>query len=427
MAGTLDWDYAVARLNPDGSSDTSFGIDGVRRLPVDLTPSGRDVAVDAAFGTDGNILIVGTADNPDQNSEPTAVFRLLPAGSKDTSFGIGGLYWFGASAIQSYPQKISGDSGEDAPVVLATFSDSPSAFETALYPGLPIIQTWSPPDFRPADMYASTGTQSGRRFFAGVSTVGSFSDLTLLAVDPENQDPDPTFGTNGWVSIRATSPGGTWSSSANAIEHSGGRILAGGNAQRDFNDAFVVRLLPDGSLDPAFAGDGQQYMQWQFGGNVFSQVDDIDVQADGAIVIGGSASDGVSSTPVIARLDTAGAYDLEFAGTGWRTLPAPAGYALAGPPRSPFKRTAASSWPSTHRRSTQRASTRSMSCGSSARAPSSSATVLSLGIRRPGIEEVTSLSPWIRFRGSPLIVKMDRPQKVIEHRKVESPREKLDF
>lgn len=79
-------DFALARYNHDGSLDTSFGTGGLVRTDFGLGDIARDVAVQA----DGKILVAGSAVLPTSPGIAVALARYNPDGSLDPSFGIGG-------------------------------------------------------------------------------------------------------------------------------------------------------------------------------------------------------------------------------------------------------------------------------------------------------------------------------------------------
>ncbi|MFA6152200.1 MAG: T9SS type A sorting domain-containing protein [Chitinophagaceae bacterium] len=77
--------FAVVRLKPDGSADSSFGVNGFVKLKVGLLRSG---AYSLSLQSDGKILLAGTATT--SLSTVIAVVRLLADGSVDESFGVHG-------------------------------------------------------------------------------------------------------------------------------------------------------------------------------------------------------------------------------------------------------------------------------------------------------------------------------------------------
>ena len=84
LAGGADFGAIIARYEPDGSPDMTFGDNGVVRPPVGSDWGVIDLALDAA----GNILAGGGQ----------AVARLTPGGLVDTGFGDGGAAVFSADA-----------------------------------------------------------------------------------------------------------------------------------------------------------------------------------------------------------------------------------------------------------------------------------------------------------------------------------------
>jgi len=77
----VDRDFAIARYNPDGSLDTTFGSGG--RLVTDIG-NPNDEAVSVAIDANGKIIVAGTTSS--RNGD-FATVRYLQDGSFDTTFG----------------------------------------------------------------------------------------------------------------------------------------------------------------------------------------------------------------------------------------------------------------------------------------------------------------------------------------------------
>jgi uncharacterized delta-60 repeat protein len=111
---TGNFDFAVARFNPNGTLDTTFSpgtndgdSDAAGVALVDFGSSGDrfDRALEVAVQPDGKIVVVGfTSDNVDANLKPevtqpaktlTAIARFNPDGSLDTSFDTDGKITLG--------------------------------------------------------------------------------------------------------------------------------------------------------------------------------------------------------------------------------------------------------------------------------------------------------------------------------------------
>lgn len=86
VAGISGSDFAVAKLNPAGNLDASFGVGG--KVAIDFA-GGYDQANAIKVLPDGSILVAGQAMINDQSD--FAVVRLTEAGAKDNTFGTGGL------------------------------------------------------------------------------------------------------------------------------------------------------------------------------------------------------------------------------------------------------------------------------------------------------------------------------------------------
>lgn len=88
-AGDTNSDFALARYNPDGSLDTSFGTDG--KVTTDFN-KGADFLSALGLQSDGKIVAFGDVDLPDPlrlNSQP-CLARYTQDGRLDTSFGSDG-------------------------------------------------------------------------------------------------------------------------------------------------------------------------------------------------------------------------------------------------------------------------------------------------------------------------------------------------
>jgi uncharacterized delta-60 repeat protein len=82
-----DWDFAVARYNPDGSLDTSFG--GAGYVITQFT-SAFDQAEAVLIQPDGKIVAGGVANASSPSTQDFALARYNPDGSLDGGFGVAG-------------------------------------------------------------------------------------------------------------------------------------------------------------------------------------------------------------------------------------------------------------------------------------------------------------------------------------------------
>lgn len=89
--GSSSSDFGVVRLLPDGTLDAGFGIGGMTIVPFDLAPNGADIGLSVIEQPNGRLLLAGGAMHDTVTSALTgALARLLPDGSLDLSFGASG-------------------------------------------------------------------------------------------------------------------------------------------------------------------------------------------------------------------------------------------------------------------------------------------------------------------------------------------------
>ena len=98
LVGSVAGDYAVVRLDANGSIDTPFGSGGVQIIAFDYGGSLGDAATDVVVQSDGRIVIGGRSDtdaSTSANAGDMSAARLLADGALDTSFGSGGKLHIG--------------------------------------------------------------------------------------------------------------------------------------------------------------------------------------------------------------------------------------------------------------------------------------------------------------------------------------------
>ena len=124
---------------------------------------------------------------------------------------------------------------------------------------------------------------------------------------------DKTFGSGGRALV--TFPNGRAVATDVAIQADGKIVAAGWRNDDDgVNDAdfALIRLEPDGDLDPSFSGDGK--VTTTFGGSDIGRA--LALQGDGKIVIAGSTRGCGDEDFALARYNTDGSLDTSFSGDG---------------------------------------------------------------------------------------------------------------
>src|SRR5438094_1716665 len=197
-------DFAVARYNPDGTLDKTFGVGG--KVQTDF-PGLAAVASSVVIQPDGKIVVAGGAFPLFTFLGDFKVVRYNPNGSLDTSFGDGGI------VTTSFP------------------GDGSYAFAVALQSDGKIIATGTDfVDFNPGDM--------------------SNTDFALARYNPDGSL-DTTFGNGGTVTTDFL---GSEDDAFSVLIQLDGKIVAVGSANdpAKFYDFAAVRYLSNGTIDTTF-------------------------------------------------------------------------------------------------------------------------------------------------------------------------------
>jgi uncharacterized delta-60 repeat protein len=255
-------EFAVARYNVDGTLDTTFSGDGLQTVDVGTyESSASDVAVDAL----GRIILVGVGRNFDPvNFMDSAVARLAPDGSPDMTFGYNGVYTL----------DLSGEGLEHLGAVAPLPDGGFTVTGGSAYIGAP-----------PPELVTRRFAQSG----------------------------DEVEGFNRSREGRLVASG-----EAIDVQADGRTVIAGGARTRGVG---VLRLLPDGSYDRSFSGDGEDSARIVAGAPGIESGRSVAVQTSRRIVVGAVAyaEDGGQLEGLafgLLRFRPDGGLDTSFAGDG---------------------------------------------------------------------------------------------------------------
>lgn len=312
-AGAKPNDFAVVRLNANGSPDASFGVGGKKTIDF----GGDDRAFAVALQPDGKIVVAGQTSSG--GATTFAVARLNPDGSLDGSFGPLGD---GKSPISIPNTKGVATSvlvrpdGEIIVVGTTTVPNSQADF-TAVWlspnglvdslvgdTGVKVVDFGADDNARGATLQAD-----GKIVIAGDSTAGAGGhDFAAARLNP-NGSVDSAFGTGGKVTVDF---GGDDGADAAVVQPDGKVLLTGDTtAAADAGDLAVARLNANGSVDTSFGAGGKS--TFNFGGQDLGRA--AALQPDGAIILAGGTASAGGEDFTIARLSPAGGLDGSF-GTG---------------------------------------------------------------------------------------------------------------
>jgi uncharacterized delta-60 repeat protein len=265
-----EWNrYALARYNPDGSLDPSFGSGGTQTTNWGSVGSSL---YSIGLQSDGKIVVAGSryagACSPGINL--STVTRYTQYGELDTTFGSGGET---RVDIHHGPHH-DGNRG-----VVIRSDDSIVTTSQEHYSSWAGLQH-----------YTADGSHTGETYLSGGYGGG-------IAVDDEdNVIANTQYVVYGPWGLADDSPA-PFVTSANALVlDDTGRPLVLGHS----TDAFrVVRYLTDGSLDTSFAGDGVAEIE---PGYPTFRARAMALQSDGKIVVGGVVDSGGGDDFVVVRI-----------------------------------------------------------------------------------------------------------------------------
>jgi uncharacterized delta-60 repeat protein len=254
-------DSALVRLNPNGSLDTSFGTGG----KVTTNLGGNDFISRIALQPDGKIVGVGAAQdtaNPD-----FAVARYNPNGSLDATFGVGGIVRTDFSGRIDYATDVI--SSPDGKLIVVGLADAAGLaggdFGIAVYnangsldTGFGIGGKATLDFFGRVDIASAVILLESKIIVAGQADKGppTFVDFAAARFNL-NGSLDMTFGTGGKVT---TDFAGLVDQGFDIVLQPDNKFIVVGSADEPRNGGINIALAqynPDGSLDTSFGTNGK--------------------------------------------------------------------------------------------------------------------------------------------------------------------------
>jgi uncharacterized delta-60 repeat protein len=235
----------VTRLNPDGTVDMGFGDGGTGG--VDL--GGLERAFGMALQRDGKIVVAGDRFPPGGGARDVVVARLVAGGSPDLAFGINGSRVIdaggddGATAVTLQPDGkivLAGSAGPSSAMAVTRLNPNGSDDDGFDGDGTSLL------DFGAVDAADAVALQPDGKIVVAGSTGGA--DLAIGRLQPGGS-PDTTFDLDG---RRTVDFGAVDRGNGLALDRSGRIIVAGETNAGD--DVAIARL--EGADPPAGAGAG---------------------------------------------------------------------------------------------------------------------------------------------------------------------------
>jgi uncharacterized delta-60 repeat protein len=304
-------DYALARVNANGTLDKSFSEDGLQR--VGSQPGVEDIGGSVVVLADESIVVTGQGNS----TKDFFTEELNPDGSQNESFakatgGTSTVDFGGEDAANDMVRQPDGKL-----VIVGSTSAGGGSFAIARLNADGTLDTSFSGDGKQTVDFGGNDaaekvalTSEGKIVVSGEGGGGTDMAVTRLNSDGSV---DTSFGTSGKELIDF---GGTETARGLAIQPDGKLLVEGSTSAVGEGDLAIARLNPNGGLDSSFSGDGKLTLGYgapnEFGTGVV-------VQQNGRIVVMGSDAD-VDRDFVVSRLNADGSVDTSFGANGTATV-----------------------------------------------------------------------------------------------------------
>ena len=335
-----NYDFAVTRLNADGSLDTSFGTNGKKTISFDLggEDKNQDVASCVAIQADGKIVIGGYVQRAETGNFDFGIVRLNTDGSLDNTFSSDGKAMVGFDYGGNGDDRATGMVIQpDGKIVLVgnaqtSLSGNSVVAICRLHTDGQLDASFTGDgrkwvEFNGGDQRASSVAvqADGKIVVAGYAqSSGAGYDFSLVRVTA-NGTLDRSFSSDGKKTIGFNQGGGNQDIASTLSIQSDGVIVIGGTAQNSAGDPdfAVARVKSNGSMDKTFGNKGRKTVGFNLGSSNDDQLTGMAIQSDGKIVLGGFSQISASGDYdfAIARLNVDGSLDTEFSTDGKKVVP----------------------------------------------------------------------------------------------------------
>jgi uncharacterized delta-60 repeat protein len=319
--GASGFDFYVLRFNPDGSFDNTFGTDGKAFIAVSTR---EDRAFGVGLQPDGKIIIVGYSRDASANYD-FAVVRLNENGTPDATFGTNGVVITSTSNTSDYAQGVTVQSDNKIVVCGKGVGNNGMTFTVARYNTGGSLDTSFDGDGITRTQF-STGLSEaykvkiqsdGKIVAAGAAAFGDFTN-TAFGFARYNTDgsPDTGFGENGTAVVEVRTGAARQNVVNDFLFQPDGKIVAVGYSNSGLTtglDFAGARLNTDGTPDSSFGNDGKIVTPI---GNNDDSANKVILQNDGKIVVGGIGRIASDTDFTIIRYNPNGTFDTQFGNNG---------------------------------------------------------------------------------------------------------------
>lgn len=277
--------FGLVRLNTDGSLDTTFGANGI--VSTSFPQNGKIQSI--AIQDDGKIVAAGYNYNGTNND--FALARYNPNGDIDSTFGTNGKVQTNMSNDPNTAYSVALQQDGKIVALGTTMSSSQYYYAIARYNSNGVLDaTFSGDGYTTSNLggnsegYAVAIQNDGKIIAAGLTEVSYNNDdfsMTRYNIDGTT---DTGFGVNGNVT---TGFGATTIDNAKSvIIQPDGKIILAGYTSNAYNSFALARYNSDGTLDNTFGTNGLvwTHINSTTSGSVAA------LQSDGKIIVAGTTN-----------------------------------------------------------------------------------------------------------------------------------------
>jgi uncharacterized delta-60 repeat protein len=280
--GIANGNFGVARYNADGTLDSTFGVGGL--VMTDF--GGFDQANGVALQPDGKIVVVGPLGGA------LGVARYNPDGSLDATFGSGGkvVTDVGAFSEGAFDVAIAADKiGVGGDTAAYPFGDSdflllrynPDGSLDVSFGTGGIATT----DFGASETAFGIALAGGKIVAAGATKGAGPADFAVARYNADGSL-DSNFGSGGTITTDIF--GASEDTGNGVVVQPDGSITVAGIVGSGGTSFAVVRYTSSGALDAGFGSGGKATANF---GNPINNAFDIAAQPDGKVVVAGGTAD----------------------------------------------------------------------------------------------------------------------------------------
>ncbi|MCL0055718.1 fibronectin type III domain-containing protein [Dehalococcoidia bacterium] len=299
-----DYDFAVARYDTDGNLDTTFSTDGKKTIDF---YSNTDVAEAIALDGYGNIIVAGYAYAGDDVNAAAA--RIDSNGTLDTSFSDDGKNSIGFGNAIDIAWDVTVDSTNR--VILAGETNANGSDEDAALFRLTASGALDTSFSLDGGTHIDHGTDANRAYsvsldsqdkliIAGSANNGADLDFSLFRINS-----DGTVDSTFTATLTDFSLGSDIAKDS-YIDGNGKIMLSGFSVDDGTSDFALARFNSDGTLDASFGNSGRTTVDF---GSSDDRSYSVLGLSNGNILAAGNTDNGVSEDFALARLDSIGNLD----------------------------------------------------------------------------------------------------------------------